>query len=146
MMSSLTGLVMTMADSGVSELDVFGPSGLNHFLASTRLYTMRFVQHHLLLAAVLTDSSRESLSIKPHEISSSSPLPVYADENLSVYSVPVLPEYNAPSDRMVGGSLKRKRPDCDMVTSNKKERMAGGDSFGDVNADSSETLDSSVWH
>lgn len=43
MTSSLAGLVMTMADSGISKLHVFGPSGLNHFLASTRLYTMRFV-------------------------------------------------------------------------------------------------------
>ena len=38
---SHSGLLMTIADSGASNINVFGPTGLNHFLASTRLYTMR---------------------------------------------------------------------------------------------------------
>lgn len=36
-----TGLLMSAADSGVRELDIVGPPGLNHFLASTRSYALR---------------------------------------------------------------------------------------------------------
>ncbi|KAF8506255.1 beta-lactamase-like protein [Gautieria morchelliformis] len=73
--SGLPGLLMTVADSGVSSLNVFGPAGLDHYLASTRLYTMR-----------------ESLSLKSHEIATTSSSPVCSDENLSVFAVPSYPE------------------------------------------------------
>jgi len=39
--STLSGLLMSLADSGTKEFTVVGPPGLNHFLASTRFYAMR---------------------------------------------------------------------------------------------------------
>jgi ribonuclease Z len=37
----LLGMLMSLADSGVTNIDVLGPPGLNHFLASTRPYVFR---------------------------------------------------------------------------------------------------------
>ncbi|KAG8683783.1 hypothetical protein FRC08_014081 [Ceratobasidium sp. 394] len=37
----LPGMLMSLADSGVKDVSLFGPPGLNHFLASMRSYTAR---------------------------------------------------------------------------------------------------------
>jgi hypothetical protein len=34
-------MLMSLADSGVTDVDVLGPPGLNHFLASARSYVFR---------------------------------------------------------------------------------------------------------
>jgi hypothetical protein len=36
------GLIMSLTDSGTKELAIAGPSGLNHYLASTRTYGLRY--------------------------------------------------------------------------------------------------------
>ena len=41
------GVLMSISDAGVKSLDVVGPQGLNHFLASTRSYAMRSVYLNL---------------------------------------------------------------------------------------------------
>ncbi|KAL5640016.1 hypothetical protein ACGC1H_007350 [Rhizoctonia solani] len=41
-LGGLTGMLMSMADSGATDVDVLGPSGLNHFLAWARTYVFRF--------------------------------------------------------------------------------------------------------
>jgi hypothetical protein len=41
--STSVGLLMTFADAGVGRVDVTGPVGLTHYLASTRLYAFRYV-------------------------------------------------------------------------------------------------------
>lgn len=35
---------MTWADAGINKLDIVGPRGLDHMLASMRLYTVRCVR------------------------------------------------------------------------------------------------------
>ncbi|CAE6423320.1 unnamed protein product [Rhizoctonia solani] len=40
-LGGLAGMLMSLADSGVTNVDILGPSGLNHFLASTRAYVFR---------------------------------------------------------------------------------------------------------
>ncbi|KAF8579988.1 Metallo-hydrolase/oxidoreductase [Ramaria rubella] len=104
--SGLPGLLMTIADSRASKIKIFGPLGLNHFLASTRLYTMR-----------------ESLSLNSHEILEPSSSPVYKDENISVFAVPVFPDRDmqAPSDTL--NSSKRKiTPNHDILSSSSKRQ------------------------
>ncbi|KDR80789.1 hypothetical protein GALMADRAFT_153220 [Galerina marginata CBS 339.88] len=77
--SGLPGLVMTFADATLSDLQLHGPQGLKHILASMRLYTFR-----------------DSMKVQPYEIPwislpSPTPTPCYVDENLKVYAIPVLP-------------------------------------------------------
>ncbi|EGO29330.1 hypothetical protein SERLADRAFT_412876 [Serpula lacrymans var. lacrymans S7.9] len=76
--SGLPGLLMTFADSGLSSMDIVGPYGLLHFLAAMRKYTFR-----------------DNMSVNPREVpltpSSSSTDPVYKDDNITVYALPILP-------------------------------------------------------
>ncbi|KAH7911176.1 hypothetical protein BJ138DRAFT_1151318 [Hygrophoropsis aurantiaca] len=77
--SGLPGLLMTFADSGLSNLHVTGPSGLLHFMAAMRKYTFR-----------------DNLSVNPVEVPLNQSLedgrsPVYTDENISVYATPIIP-------------------------------------------------------
>ncbi|KAH9479322.1 tRNAse Z TRZ4, mitochondrial [Psilocybe cubensis] len=80
------GLLMTFADATIENLNVFAPPGFNHILASMRFYTYR-----------------DTINIKSTELPwvqtapSSSPKPCYTDDNLKVYSIPVLPEDSASS-------------------------------------------------
>ncbi|KAF9269308.1 hypothetical protein L218DRAFT_969838 [Marasmius fiardii PR-910] len=76
----LAGLLMTFADATIPRLDVIGPPGLKHYMASMRYYTYR-----------------DSMPVIPTETSqalpdpSSNPNPVYKDEFISVFSIPVYP-------------------------------------------------------
>ncbi|KAG1876634.1 hypothetical protein DFJ58DRAFT_865981 [Suillus subalutaceus] len=77
--SGLPGLLMTFADSGLTSLNIAGPAGLLHFMAVMRKYTFR-----------------ENLSVNPIEIPTSrlldeSPddIPIYKDDNISVFALPV---------------------------------------------------------
>ncbi|KAF9565899.1 hypothetical protein CPC08DRAFT_143698 [Agrocybe pediades] len=77
--SGLPGLVMTFADATLSDLQLYGPQGIKHILASMRLFTFR-----------------DSIKIQPSEISitappSPTPTPCYSDANLKVYAIPVTP-------------------------------------------------------
>ncbi|KAF8956934.1 hypothetical protein BDZ97DRAFT_1848960 [Flammula alnicola] len=78
-MSGLPGLIMTFADATINKLQIAGPPGLNHLLASMRQYTFR-----------------DSIEIQPSEIpwttpTSPAPTPCYADHNVTIYSIPILP-------------------------------------------------------
>lgn len=82
--AGLPGILMTMADANITKTHVVGPSGLHHFLASTRLYAMR-----------------ETLSVDTKEISDAASSCVYKDENITVIGVPLFsnnksPEFNVP--------------------------------------------------
>ncbi|KAF8902361.1 hypothetical protein CPB84DRAFT_1775902 [Gymnopilus junonius] len=77
--SGLVGLIMTFADATISDLQLIGPQGLNHILASMRLFTFR-----------------DSMKVQPSEIPwisppSPTPTPCYSDDNVKVYAIPVLP-------------------------------------------------------
>ncbi|KAK2462756.1 hypothetical protein APHAL10511_005274 [Amanita phalloides] len=71
----LPGLMMTFVDGGLSSLDVVGPTGILHQLASMRMYMFRDTVHVRPIEAQLI----------------ASPEPLYKDENITVYGVPVLP-------------------------------------------------------
>ncbi|KAH7921559.1 hypothetical protein BV22DRAFT_1038537 [Leucogyrophana mollusca] len=79
--SGLPGLLMTFADSGLSSLNIVGPSGLLHFMAAMRKYTFR-----------------DNLAVNPIEVALTPAVPsgdaplVYKDENVSVYAVPIVPQ------------------------------------------------------
>ncbi|KAG1734832.1 hypothetical protein EDB19DRAFT_1135271 [Suillus lakei] len=84
--SGLPGLLMTFADSGLTSLNIAGPAGLLHFMAAMRKYTFR-----------------ENLSVNPIEISTSrhqdepsDDTPIYKDDNISVFALPVSAEIQSP--------------------------------------------------
>ncbi|TFK47540.1 hypothetical protein OE88DRAFT_1665716 [Heliocybe sulcata] len=75
----LPGFLMTLADAGIKDLNIVGPQGLLHFMASMRFYTYR-----------------DTISVNPIQI----PLlprpeeeqePAYKDECVSVYALRVFP-------------------------------------------------------
>ncbi|KAF8605692.1 hypothetical protein BDV93DRAFT_45569 [Ceratobasidium sp. AG-I] len=69
----LTGMLMSLADSGVSHMNVLGPRGLNHYLASTRPYV-----------------SRDWMSVKTSEVQETKAFEqIYEDEHIQVYSLPM---------------------------------------------------------
>ncbi|EKM81596.1 hypothetical protein AGABI1DRAFT_105131 [Agaricus bisporus var. burnettii JB137-S8] len=75
--SGLTGIIMTFADNAISKVDVVGPPGLRHYLASMRDYFFR-----------------DQLDVKTteHIPDPGTPHPeiVYKDENITVYSFSIL--------------------------------------------------------
>lgn len=92
--SGLPGLLMTFADAGRSQVRVTGPSGLLHLIASMRRYTYR-----------------ENLDVTPSEVRLvSDDQPVYKDENITVFALPINP---TPEESQNDGHskvlLKRKR-------------------------------------
>ncbi|RDX42667.1 hypothetical protein OH76DRAFT_1410927 [Lentinus brumalis] len=95
------GLLMLCADAAVPAIDIVGPYGLMHYLATMRSYTYRST---MVVKAV--EAPTALVSAQP----AASPSPVFKDENLSVYSIPLYPSVDGvdigePSTR----PLKRKR-------------------------------------
>ncbi|KAF8159401.1 hypothetical protein B0H34DRAFT_703302 [Crassisporium funariophilum] len=84
--SGLGGLLMTLGDSAtVDKLNMYGPPGFTHLLASMRSYMFR-------------DSLKITSTDIPHTTPTINPTPVYVDQNITVYAIPVLPspEHEAP--------------------------------------------------
>ncbi|KAF9220720.1 hypothetical protein BS17DRAFT_797508 [Gyrodon lividus] len=79
--SGLPGLLMTFADAGQSQVHITGPSGLLHLMASMRKYTYR---NNILVTPSEVPLTSASLDTE-HP-------PVYKDNNVSVFALPVLPE------------------------------------------------------
>ncbi|KAK7437378.1 hypothetical protein VKT23_018623 [Stygiomarasmius scandens] len=87
---------MSFADADIPKLDIVGPPGVKHLLASMRMYVYR-----------------DKMPVIPTEAPfyfapSTSPEPVFQDLNLTVYSVPVYPSTPVSEDSG-SSSLKRKR-------------------------------------
>ncbi|KAK1230906.1 hypothetical protein PQX77_005984 [Marasmius sp. AFHP31] len=74
----LAGLLMSFADATIPKLDVVGPLGLKHYMAAMRSYTYR---NSMPVFPLETPSS----------LPSSTPDPIYKDENITVYSIPIYP-------------------------------------------------------
>ncbi|KAI0292916.1 hypothetical protein BC826DRAFT_1017511 [Russula brevipes] len=76
--SGLSGLLMSVADSSPRVMEIIGPSGLLHFLASMRFYVFR-----------------NTLGLKVAEIPDfktapqSEAVPVFKDDNITVFSIPI---------------------------------------------------------
>ncbi|KAI0341479.1 hypothetical protein BDW22DRAFT_1359055 [Trametopsis cervina] len=87
--SGLPGLLMFFADSGIPAMNIVGPEGLTHSLASMRSYLYR-----------------DTLAVKLTEVKSTSsdenPDPVFRDENLSVYALTLSAREQAPDSARSG--------------------------------------------
>ncbi|KAJ7573869.1 hypothetical protein C8J56DRAFT_1173192 [Mycena floridula] len=95
--SGLAGLLMTFADATIKNLDIVGPPGLTHYLGTMRTYTYR-----------------ESMAVTPFEVpivagDSATPEPVFKDQMITVYGIPVLPTDSSSSIMVQDTPLKRKR-------------------------------------
>ncbi|CAE6445219.1 unnamed protein product [Rhizoctonia solani] len=99
-LGGLTGMLMSLADSGVTNVDVVGPSGLNHFLASTRSYTFRN-----WMSANTTEINHTQGFEK-----------VYEDTFIRVYAFPMSPQ--VPGD--VSIPIKRKASGSSLRSSSPK--------------------------
>ncbi|OBZ77395.1 Ribonuclease Z, mitochondrial [Grifola frondosa] len=83
--SGVAGLLMSLSDASINKLDVVGPEGLAHLIATMRSYTYR-----------------SSLSVNPIEASfkaitagMQSPSPIYEDGNISAYAIPLFPSFSS---------------------------------------------------
>jgi ribonuclease Z len=111
---------MTLADAGQSQMQITGPSGLLHLMASMRKYTYR-----------------DNLNLTPTEVplvatcTETEDRPVYRDNNISVFALPVVPSeipLEAANPRGdTAGSLKRKRDDTPERTSKRLLNQRGAD-------------------
>ncbi|KAJ1302197.1 hypothetical protein OPQ81_001023 [Rhizoctonia solani] len=98
-LGGLTGMLMSLADSGVTNVDVLGPSGLNHFLASTRSYVFRDWMSTNITEVTHTQGFEK----------------VYEDTFIRVYAFPVSPQVpegiSVPVKRKAsGGNLRSSSP------------------------------------
>ncbi|KIM85847.1 hypothetical protein PILCRDRAFT_817088 [Piloderma croceum F 1598] len=81
--SGLSGFLMTLADSSSRKVDIIGPQGLTHFIAAMRKYALR---DYFLVNPI-------EVPINPEFSGSSAPLdPVYTDENVTIFALPIIPE------------------------------------------------------
>ncbi|CAE7190402.1 unnamed protein product [Rhizoctonia solani] len=130
-LGGLTGMLMSLADSGVTNVDVLGPLGLNHFLASTRAYVFRD-----WMSANITEVNHTQGFEK-----------VYEDFFIRVYAFPVSPQVpegiSLPIKRKASeGSLRSsspKRPvrdNSDATSgSNRRQRSPSTSSLKGTDAD-----------
>jgi len=92
---------MSVADSSPRVMEIVGPSGLYHFLASMRFYVFRFVGLISLTSppSILNPMfvPRNTLGLKVSEIPDSETepqveaIPVFKDDNITVFSIPIVP-------------------------------------------------------
>ncbi|CAE6409731.1 unnamed protein product [Rhizoctonia solani] len=98
-LGGLTGMLMSLADAGVTGIDVLGPPGLNHFLASARSYVFR-----------------DWMSANTTEITQAQGLEkIYEDTFIRVYAFSMSPQISEgisiPVKRKAsGGSLRSSSP------------------------------------
>ncbi|QRV81873.1 beta-lactamase superfamily protein [Ceratobasidium sp. AG-Ba] len=71
----LPGMLMSLADSGVKNVEVYGPPGLNHFLATMRPYTFRDPMFVKFVETPQTGSFEK----------------VFEDEFIRVFAFPMIP-------------------------------------------------------
>ncbi|KAI4525783.1 Metallo-hydrolase/oxidoreductase [Schizophyllum commune Loenen D] len=97
-MGGASGLLMTFADATIQKLNVVGPPGTGHYLASARSYLYRNTMAVEVTDVPLTQSR------------DTQPKPVLKDRDISIYGLPVLPDTTSTSERSPSfSSLKRKR-------------------------------------
>ncbi|KAI0635238.1 beta-lactamase-like protein [Trametes polyzona] len=77
-------MLMLCADAAIPQLDIFGPYGLMHYLATMRGYTYR---------TTMAVHAVEAASAPVHSLQTgdSPPQPLFKDEHLTVYSIPLYP-------------------------------------------------------
>ncbi|KAM0752304.1 hypothetical protein T439DRAFT_355163 [Meredithblackwellia eburnea MCA 4105] len=98
--AGLPGLILTTVEAGNDQVQVIGPQGLDHLVASYRFFTRR-----------------ERLSLKLTQVpelpylQTTLPSPIFQDSNISVHSFPVTPTAPYPGSTRISSPppLKRKR-------------------------------------
>ncbi|KAI0777745.1 hypothetical protein BD413DRAFT_640429 [Trametes elegans] len=106
----LPGLMMLCADATIPKLEIVGPHGLMHYLATMRGFTYRSTMVVKAIEAPATPV--QSLPSGPNP-----PPPVFQDESLTVYAIPIFPSTQldtnnsdaGPSQDLTERPLKRKR-------------------------------------
>ncbi|KAH9941310.1 uncharacterized protein BXZ73DRAFT_42209 [Epithele typhae] len=97
--AGMPGMMMFCADGNVSHLSLVGPHGLAHRLASMRHYL-----HRSSISVDVAEASYKSIQ------ATDTPSPVFKDENITVYSIPLAPSTETPcSVEVAERPLKRKR-------------------------------------
>ncbi|KAG8779155.1 hypothetical protein FRC12_024609 [Ceratobasidium sp. 428] len=107
----LPGMLMSLADSGVKEVSVLGPPGLNHYLASMRPYTFR-----------------DPMLVNPVETAESGTFEkVFEDEFVRVFAFPMLPA-PSPSETEQQPTVPSKRKSLDSSLPPKSPKRVARDS------------------
>ncbi|KAM5533878.1 hypothetical protein V8D89_012418 [Ganoderma adspersum] len=130
----VAGFLMLCADASVPKLDIVGPYGLTHYLATMRGYTYRPTMTVKAVEAPRTIV--QNLVQDPM----GSPTPIFQDECLTVYTIPLHPSaddavFEDSSER----SLKRKRSPSP-PTSSKRSSLPTAGSIGESASATSATL------
>lgn len=126
---------MSVADSSPRVMEIVGPRGLMHFLASMRFYVFRFVSSvfpHYRLYSIQCLVARNTLGLKvaetpdPKAEPQVEAIPIFKDDNITVFSIPIVPTRNRsdepPTESDTPSSvaenvLKRKRePSPDLLS------------------------------
>lgn len=117
-------LLMSLADCGprFPRMQVFGPPGLKHFLASMRMYMYRCVQFVLPFTQnINVYLYRDNLPVVSNEVPfgefhpNHAPNPIFKDSNITVYAIPIYPSGSGAvssshfNTNASESSLKRKR-------------------------------------
>jgi ribonuclease Z len=98
----LSGLLMTLADASSRKVDIIGPQGLTHFIATMRKYAYEVcfsfgspITSYIIYRDFFLVNPTE-VPINPEFSGSSAPLdPVYTDENVTIFALPIIPEDTA---------------------------------------------------
>ncbi|KAI0330270.1 hypothetical protein GY45DRAFT_1354004 [Cubamyces sp. BRFM 1775] len=109
----VSGLMMLWADAAVPKVDIVGPYGLMHYLATMRGYTYRTTMAVKAIEA-------PSVSVQSIQEGDKPPPPVFKDDTLTVYAIPLYPSpaetdgqsinmETEPLQESVDRPLKRKR-------------------------------------
>ncbi|KAL7284142.1 hypothetical protein ACG7TL_001423 [Trametes sanguinea] len=117
------GVLMLCADAAVPKLDIVGPYGLMHYLATMRGFAYR---------ATMVVNAREAPSapVRALEHGAQPPEPVFKDDNLTVYGIPLYPTLDGdqpventdadPASDAADRPLKRKREDSPQGSSKRR--------------------------
>ena len=114
---------MSLADSTINKLELHGPEGLNHILASMRMYLFRYFFLKLYRVR-LPIRTRDSIEIQSFEIPwrTTFPTPSYSDDNIKVYAIPVFPfTHLLPVTAPPSASTSREEPTLDLSGKRKRE-------------------------
>ncbi|KAI0360608.1 hypothetical protein OH77DRAFT_1393497 [Trametes cingulata] len=82
------GFLMLCADATIPKLEIYGPYGLMHYLATMRGYTYRTT---MAVKAVEAPSA----PVQTIQSGEKPPPPLFHDKNLTVYSIPIYPSTSA---------------------------------------------------
>ena len=84
---------MSLADASMKKIDIVGPPGLMHQLASMRTYLYRFVPSELVTHHSMSYSYSSGMQVTASEMEArhstavQEPQAIFQDENLTVYGI-----------------------------------------------------------